>query len=239
MKGHQPSNYEPSNPRTLKLLLLLENKIYSWRWRLAQFLELRWWRRYLRRLDWEAYVEDKRRHWRKVLTLLDVQLAPGERVLDAGCGPAGIFTLLHEQKVDALDPLLEKYEKKLPGFQLDKFPHVHFQQLMLEQLEVKETYDLIFCMNAINHVADLDLALGCLVQALKPNGTLVLSVDVHRHSFFKFIFRLIPGDVLHPQQDDVADYQLFLDEQGLQVEKTLVLKKGWVFDYVVFKARKR
>lgn len=233
MKG--PRTLEP---QTLKLLLLLENKIYSWRWRLAQFLELRWWRRYLRRLDWDAYLEDKRRHWRKVLTQLELRLASGERALDAGCGPAGIFTILSEQKVDALDPLLEEYEKKLPGFQRDQFPYVHFQQLMLEQLEVKETYDLIFCMNAINHVADLDLALGRLVQALKPNGTLVLSVDAHRHSFFKFIFRLIPGDVLHPQQDDVADYQRFLGEKGLQVENTLVLKEGWVFNYVVFKAKK-
>ena len=66
----------------------------------------------------------------------------------------------------------------------------------------------------------------------------MLSVDAHHHSFFKFIFRLIPGDVLHPQQDGVADSQRFLHEQGLQVETTLVLKKGWVFDYVVFKAKK-
>lgn len=192
----------------------------------------------MRHLDWDEYVEDKRRHWRKVLSQLGVQIVPGERALDAGCGPAGIFTILHEQKVDALDPLLEEYEKKLPGFQRDQFPYVHFQQLMLEQLEVKETYDLIFCMNAINHVADLNLALGRLVQALKPNGTLVLSVDAHRHSFFKFIFRLIPGDVLHPQQDDIADYQRYLLAQGLKIERIEVLKKGWVFDYVVFKAKK-
>ena len=141
------------NHETLKLLLLLENQTYSWRWRLAQFLELRWWRRYLQQLNWPDYVEAKRVHWRKVLTQMELQLLSGERVLDAGCGPAGIFTILEAQKVDAIDPLLEAYEKKLPDFQLNQFPYVHFQAMMLEQLDQQEVYDHVFCLNAINHVA--------------------------------------------------------------------------------------
>ena len=216
----------------------MENKSYSWRWRLAQFLELRWWQRYLRRLDWEAYVEDKRRHWHKVLTQLEVQLAQGERILEAGCGPAGIFTILQKQQVDAIDPLLMAYENNLPDFSQDQFPHVHFQPRMLEQLEKKDAYDLVFCLNAINHVSDLPLAIQCLAQSLKPTGTMVISIDVHRHHFFKFIFRLIPGDVLHPQQDSLEDYVFLLEKQGLQIEKALTLKKGWVFDYVAIKAKK-
>jgi 2-polyprenyl-6-hydroxyphenyl methylase/3-demethylubiquinone-9 3-methyltransferase len=59
----------------------LENKTYSWRWRFAQFLELRWWQRYLQKLDWEKYVKAKQRHWQKLLGLLEIQLVPEERIL--------------------------------------------------------------------------------------------------------------------------------------------------------------
>ncbi|WP_421800323.1 class I SAM-dependent methyltransferase [Haliscomenobacter sp.] len=217
----------------------MENQTYSWRWRLAQFLELRWWRRYLQQLNWPDYVEAKRVHWRKVLTQMDLHLLPDERVLDAGCGPAGIFTILKDQKVDAIDPLLLAYEEKLPDFRRDQFPYVHFQPLMLEQLDQQEVYDHVFCLNAINHVADLERAARCLIQSLKTAGTLLISIDVHRFALLKFIFRMIPGDVLHPQQDGLGDYVHLLKKLGLDIEKTLVLKRGWIFNYVVIKAKKR
>lgn len=170
---------------------------------------------------------------------MDLQLLPDERVLDAGCGPAGIFTILQAQKVDAIDPLLMAYEEKLPDFQLNQFPYVHFRTQMLEQLDEQEVYDRVFCLNAINHVADLEKAARCLVQSLKPEGTLLISIDVHRFALLKFIFRIIPGDVLHPQQDDLVDYVRLLEKLGLDIEKTLALKRGWIFNYVVIKAKKR
>ena len=178
-------------------------------------------------------------HWRKVLTQVDLHLLPDERVLDAGCGPAGIFTILQAQKVDAIDPLLQDYEKKLPDFQLNQFPYVHFKTQMLEQLDQQEMYDHVFCLNAINHVANLERAAQCLIQSLKPNGTLLISIDVHRFALLKFIFRMIPGDVLHPQQDDLSDYVRLLEKLGLDIEKTLVLKQGWIFNYAVIKAKKK
>lgn len=217
----------------------MENQTYSWRWRLAQFLELRWWRRYLRKLDWNEYVEAKRRHWRKVLVQLDLSLKGSEHVLEAGCGPAGIFTILQQQQVDAIDPLIRNYEEKLPDFSVQQFPYVHFQPIMLEQLTATATYDLVFCFNAINHVDHLEQAVQSLAQSLKPGGTMVISIDVHRHAFLKFIFRLIPGDVLHPQQDSLADYVVLLEKQGLKIEKTQVLKRGWIFNYVAIKAKKK
>lgn len=217
----------------------MENQTYSWRWQLAQFLELRWWRRYLRNLDWNEYVEAKRRHWRKVLAQLDLSLVEGEKVLEAGCGPAGIFTILQQQKVDAIDPLIKEYEEKLPDFSAQQFPYVRFQAMMLEELTATAAYDLVFCFNAINHVDHLERAVQSLAQSLKPTGTMVISIDVHRHAFLKFIFRLIPGDVLHPQQDSLADYVLLLEKQELQIEKTQVLKSGWIFNYVAIKAKKR
>lgn len=217
----------------------MENQTYSWRWQLAQLLELRWWQNYLRKRNWAKYIEAKRYYWHKVLIDLDLTPKDNERVLEAGCGPAGIFTILQKQQVDAIDPLLWEYENHLPDFSQDQFPYVHFQTMMMEQLDKKEIYDLVFSLNAINHVADLQVAMQHLVQSLKPSGTMVISIDVHRHRFLKFIFRLIPGDILHPQQDSMADYVFLLENNGLYIEKIQVLKSGWIFDYIAIKAKKR
>lgn len=216
----------------------MENKTYSWRWQLAQFLELRWWKRYLQQQDWNTYLAAKRKYWRKVLKEMDLSLSTEERILDAGCGPAGIFTILPNQNITAIDPLIEFYENNLPGFQRDQFPKVHFQALMLEQLQEVSVYDLVFCLNAINHVADLNLAMQRLARCLKSEGLMVISIDVHRFKFLKFVFRLLPGDALHPQQDDLQDYLSLLQKYGLEIQKKLVLKKGWIFNYVAIKAKK-
>ena len=96
------------------------------RWRIAQFCELRWWRRYLSRREKTGYLDWKRRYWLDFLQKSAVLLPPGARVLDAGCGPAGIFTVLHDQATDALDPLLADYEKHLDHFSRADHPQVRF-----------------------------------------------------------------------------------------------------------------
>ena len=63
----------------------------SSKWKLAQFLEIRWWRRYLSGKDEAAYREQKIDYWKRICAVLDIDVPPGSQVLEAGCGPAGIF----------------------------------------------------------------------------------------------------------------------------------------------------
>mgnify|MGYP000653264023 CR=1 FL=1 len=56
------------------------------RWHIAQFFEIRWWRRYLKHRDKSGYLNWKRGYWLDFLQKSDLQLPPGARVLDAGCG---------------------------------------------------------------------------------------------------------------------------------------------------------
>lgn len=216
----------------------MENQGYSWRWRLAQYLELRWWKRYLRRLAWPTYVEAKRRHWRWLLQQVQLEIPPGAKVLEAGCGPAGIFTILDQQEVDAFDPLLSAYQEELPDFHPKDFPYVNFHTAMLERLNAQARYDYLFCLNAINHVAHLPQALQQLHEALKPGGILVLSIDVHVYRLLKYLFRVIPGDALHPQQDGLEDYLRLLSQVGFEIEKNIILKRGWLFHYAAIRAKK-
>lgn len=207
------------------------------RWKIAQAAEIHWWRRYLRTKDQAAYRVAKQTYWHRVLDQLEIKPQAGDHILDAGCGPAGIFMILNENQVDAVDPLINRYEY-LPHFNKNDFLNVRFINKSLELFNSESTYDIIFCMNAINHVADLHKSLDNLIAALAPGGRLVLAVDVHRHDFLKSIFRIIPGDILHPHQDSLEDYLQLLKQRDGLVLKTICLKPGWIFDYFAIIATK-
>lgn len=211
----------------------MSGKTKSLKWSLAQQLEIRWWKRYLSGKEPEAYLQWKTDYWQKLLlSLKNLPELKDNVVLDAGCGPAGIFIALPNSTVTALDPLLESY-KTLEHFQPQRYPNVRFVSSPLEHLEEKAVYDTIFCLNAINHVADIQLAYDKLVEALKPGGTLVVSIDAHNHQWLKKIFKALPGDVLHPHQYDEKEYAAFLTDRNCKVVETICKDEGYIFNYYI------
>jgi 2-polyprenyl-6-hydroxyphenyl methylase/3-demethylubiquinone-9 3-methyltransferase len=208
------------------------------RWRLAQFFEIRWWRRYLARRDKTEYLNWKRQYWLDFLQKSGLEISPNSTVLDAGCGPAGIFTALENKTIDALDPLLDEYENTLPHFRRSDYPQVRFFNTPLEFFFPDKKYDFVFCLNALNHVADLSLCLNRLAELTKPGGTLAVSVDAHNHAWLKKAFRLAPADILHPHQFDLEEYRAMLTAQGFQIQKKVLIKKEAIFNYYLLVAKK-
>ena len=208
------------------------------RWRIAQFCELRWWRRYLSRREKTGYLDWKRRYWLDFLQKSAVLLPPGARVLDAGCGPAGIFTVLHDQATDALDPLLADYEKHLDHFSRADHPQVRFFAVRLEDFFPDRHYDCVFCLNAVNHVADLQRCFDRLADLTTAGGILAVSVDVHRFSWLKRLFRAVPADILHPHQYDLEEYRDMIATRGLRIDRTVLLNEGYIFNYCLLVFRK-
>lgn len=205
----------------------------SLRWRLAQRLESYWWRRYLRNKRPEDYLTDKVAYWQRSLVELGWTPEKGRSVLDAGCGPAGIFIALHEtERVTALDPLLDRYEAELEIFDRADYPQVTFLHQPLEKAIPGQPYEAIYCFNAINHVANWGLALDTLTAAAAPGCKMILTSDVHRHAWLKPIFRALPGDLLHPQQHNAEAYRVALLARGWIIEKETLLRREAIFDYV-------
>ena len=211
----------------------------SVKWKIAQQLEYKWWSRYLEDKNPEAYLKWKLSYWQDLLKSVEevIPLPEQKTVLDAGCGPAGIFMALHNNDVTAIDPLLNKY-KEFIHFDETKYPFVTFQQCTIEELNEKEKFDYIFCLNAINHVNDLELSYDKLISALKPNGYFIVSTDVHRSSFLKKIFQWIPGDMLHPHQYSMEEYDAFLKERRMKIIKNMLYKQELIFDYIITIAQK-
>jgi 2-polyprenyl-3-methyl-5-hydroxy-6-metoxy-1,4-benzoquinol methylase len=211
----------------------------SWKWKLAQTLEYRWWHHYLQKKDTQAYLDWKIEYWEELLLTISkyVELPEGKTILDAGCGPAGIFLALKGNTVDAIDPLLDKYAS-FSHFQPEKCSWTHFRNIPIEQLEEIEKYDIIFCMNAINHVNNVALCYDNLVRALKPGGYLVISTDAHRHLFLKKLFQAFPGDMLHPVQLDINEYDALLTARNMEIIKHILYKEEKIFNYYITIAKK-
>lgn len=216
----------------------------SVRWKIAQWFELKWWQRYFEGKDKVQYYDWKRQYWNKLLDqIADVlPLASAKHIADLGCGPAGIFTIFPDKEMVAVDPLLDEYASKLSFFDQKDFPYTTFVNQSLEEFDVLkaplgglgvEKFDIVFCMNAINHVADINKAYDRLVEAASEAGSIVVSIDAHNHPFFKHLFRLIPGDILHPHQYDLAEYNAFLTSRGCIIAKAVLIKKEFFFSHYV------
>ena len=116
----------------------------NWQWRLAQYTEIRWWQKYLKNKGVESYLNQKKEYWNRILKILDLKIDPSMIILDAGCGPAGIFTILNNNKVIAFDPLLNEYASKLDHFNPKDYPNVNFSTKKLEDFQSHLFFDLVF-----------------------------------------------------------------------------------------------
>jgi SAM-dependent methyltransferase len=212
----------------------------SLRWRVAQYFESHWWSRYLKKKDVKTYLAWKKEYWRDLLDKLSPSIAvsPDQYMLDAGCGPAGIFIYLPGDHITAFDPLLDTYEQNLPHFKRSMYPNITFYNAPLEEFQTEQKFDLVFCMNAINHVSQIDEAFVTLYNATKKGGKLVVSIDAHNHRFYKFISRLQQSDILHPHQYDLNEYKQMLTKLDCTILQTSLQKKEFLFNHYVLVAQK-
>jgi 2-polyprenyl-6-hydroxyphenyl methylase/3-demethylubiquinone-9 3-methyltransferase len=215
-----------------------DNKDMKLRWKIAQAAEIRWWQAYLNKKDKAEYLTWKKEYWNTFLKDCKLEVPAGATCLDAGCGPAGIFTILEQQEVVAVDPLLDSYAQKLAHFKTVDYPNINFVAQVLEQFKPEQPYDFVFCLNAINHVSNLEECWEQLFAATKVGGTLVVSIDAHNHGFFKHLFRAIPGDILHPHQYDLEEYKEMLSQRGGKIIHTIHKDRAFFFDYYVLVVQK-
>jgi SAM-dependent methyltransferase len=209
------------------------------RWFIAQWFERRWWKRYTAHKSKEAYLSWKKGYWQELLRSTGLSIPATARVLDAGCGPAGIFITLPTQQVTAIDPLLDYYRREIAVFDETDYPNVTFVNDAIESYGPIVRYDVVCCMNAINHVSDLGQAMQSLCACVVPKGSLLLSVDAHNYSGLKWLFKAIPGDILHPHQLNKEDYLKLVRAEGMEVEQCVRVKRELIFSYWLIIAKRK
>jgi 2-polyprenyl-3-methyl-5-hydroxy-6-metoxy-1,4-benzoquinol methylase len=205
----------------------------KWRWNTAQFAERKWWQNYLKNKDVNEYLQWKKNYWQHLLNqcLKYITINQHDAILDAGCGPAGMFMLFPEKRTVAFDPLIDTYELDLPHFKKSMYPSTKFIKSGLEDFSYPTKFNVIFCMNAINHVHDIQLSYDNLFAHAEQGAYVIITIDAHNHSFFKHLFRLLPGDILHPHQYDLSEYQQLMTNRGCEIVESIHLKHEFFFDH--------
>jgi len=203
------------------------------KWRIAQKLERLWWKRYLHKQSPEEYSAWKNAYWEKLYGnfAIEIDLKPNALITDLGCGTAGIYTIFKNYKVVAVDPLIDTYEQDLHVFDKQHYQNTTFVNSTIEEFNHPEKFDLICCLNAINHVSNLELAFKKLTDLSKPGTYCLLSIDAHNSNFLKHLFRAVPGDALHPHQQDLKEYQAMMKHVGFEIVETKLYKKHPIFNY--------
>jgi len=107
---------------------------------------------------------------------------PGDRVLDAGCGPGFYVAETLERVgpegtvvgVDASEPMLALAAKRCEGYD-----NVRFEQGDVTSLPVADAdFDRALSVQVLEYVADIPAALGELLRVLRPGGrVLIWDVD--------------------------------------------------------------
>ena len=124
------------------------------------------------------YLHPSKR-WEYPWALQRARLAPGSRVLDAGCG-ASIFPVYlasRQMTVTALDP-----QVPAPAALSPELPVAYVCGALQDLPFGSGTFDAVFCISVIEHLPRGQMlpALAQLAAVLKPGGRLLLTTDYTR-----------------------------------------------------------
>jgi ubiquinone/menaquinone biosynthesis C-methylase UbiE len=118
----------------------------------------------------------------RVMLADDLQLQPGDRVLDVGCGPGRLAIVFAERvaptgSVDGIDAAAEMINRASSQARRRGVPAT-FQVAFAQHLPFPDaTFDAVACTLALHHVAEDDqpAAVAEMYRVLKPSGRLLIA----------------------------------------------------------------
>ena len=150
------------------------------------------------------------------------------RVLEVGCGPAGIVSFMGWGERHAVDPLDDFYSSQ-EVFTRHRDPSVRYQKAMGEKLPFPDkAFELVILQNVLDHVQQADKLLQEIHRVLTDAGLFYMTVNVRAAwgtSFHSVLSRLLI-DKGHPYSFTVASIRRFLAEQGFVVRHEFIEDHG-------------
>lgn len=155
-------------------------------------------KRFLNRIVGEVYVGKRAklvyfRQWLK-----DLPLAPNSRVLEVGSGD-GLFSFTaakHRPDWHVVGLELNGTEARVcqEVARIEKIDNLQFTAGLLGDQCWTEQFDLIFCLDVLEHISDDAAALREMFTALKPDGTLLVHVPNRSFLDVDNILRTVPDE---------------------------------------------
>ena len=127
-----------------------------------------------------------------VLKKIEEQLHAHSTILDVGCGPTCSAQLFSVGLKTYLDPLMNSYLETYP----EKLPEGEKISSTAEDIpKPDESFDVVLCVNALDHMIHPDKALVEMCRVLKKEGIFVLGIFLHPSSIAmlrRFIEKWLP-----------------------------------------------
>lgn len=130
-------------------------------------------------------AEAETRHWwfrarnRVLLWALQRQAGRFANLLEVGCGTGQVLEAVSRAYPHVALEGAEYHEEGL-AFARQRLPHAAFRQLDATTMQESGRYDVIGAFDVIEHIEADELVLRNLTRALKPQGTLMVTVPQHR-----------------------------------------------------------
>jgi len=99
--------------------------------------------------------------------------------LEIGCGTGFVLEGIHKAFPNAQLQGSEYFHEGLVHAR-KRIPSAHFKQLDATLMDEKDQYDVIGAFDVIEHIEEDQLVLNNLARALKPGGSIIVSVPQHR-----------------------------------------------------------
>lgn len=129
----------------------------------------------------------------------------GKLVLDAGCGTGYGARLLATvaKQVVAVDVSAEAVAAARDQWHA---PNMRWYECAIENLSAQDPFETVVCLEALEHLDDMEAGLAKLLELLAPQGTLVLSVPVQQGA----------NPWHHGRDWTISEWDEFLLGRGLQ-----------------------
>lgn len=168
-------------------------------------------RAYHEQKDPRTVLDVNQKYWQRILDSIpqgEVSIGPQTRILDVGCGGAGILLILENGIRTGVDPLMSFYRQK---FSFLDDTQIRWVEGMAEDFDDSEKFDVIFSINMLDHTESPRASALNLERLLAPGGKLVCVLNVHLTRFwrkyYESFYRWVdPPHPHHIHDDDLPGY---------------------------------
>ncbi len=163
-----------------------------------------------------------------VIKKIEEYLDSNSTILDVGCGPTCTGQLFNVGLKTYLDPLMDSYLKSYP----EELPEGEKICSTAEDIpKPDESFDVVLCVNALDHMIDPDKALAEMRRVLKKDGTFMLGIFLHSPPIAmarRFIERWLPvfREDAHPYSYTLEIIRKVLNNYFSIQEETKVFRKN-------------
>jgi SAM-dependent methyltransferase len=168
----------------------------------------------------------RRDTWARLLNRLKevIYINESTRILEIGSGPTSIFLSLRCGIRYALDPNFDHMFKVNPFLRnIDEYKDVIFISKTAEDFTLDQPrFDLIFSINMLDHVGDLECVVKNIRDLIAPFGILILVVDCYADERVKSFVQFIDPDPAHPHHFIYSDIiNIFHDYKLIKIDSSI------------------